>query len=320
MTDTFSAFTPSKYNCELCNFICSKKNDWDRHNTTLKHKNSVSHLQKTHLQYRCHHCDKIYKHRQSLFTHCKKVHSLDNNYIMDDGTPKLNTNDQAQYDTKQLTTELISHPSLVTNEMVVKLIEQNTELQKQIVELVKQPGVVNNTQNILNNTNNQFNLNVFLNETCKDALNIDDFMDSIQLTVNDLEETSRLGFVQGMTRIFLQGLKDLDVNKRPFHCTDMKRETVYVKDQNKWEKETTDKKLMKQALNQVIRKNLKMIHVWREDHPDYLKSNTKDNDEYMKITVSSLGSEYDDEQQRMDEKIIRNILKEVVLDKKSSIE
>jgi hypothetical protein len=199
--------------------------------------------------------------------------------------------------------------------MVMKLIEQNTELQKQIIELAKHPGVVNNTQNIMNNTNNQFNLNVFLNETCKDALNIDDFMDSLHLTVDDLEETGRLGFVQGMTRIFLQGLKDLDITRRPFHCTDIKRETVYVKDQNKWEKETTDKKLMKQALNQVVRKNLKMIHVWREDHPDYLRSNTKDNDEYMKISVSSLGSEYDDEQRRMDEKIIRNVLKDVVIDK-----
>ena len=144
-------------------------------------------------------------------------------------------------------------------------------------------------------------------------------MDSLQLTVNDLEETGRLGFVQGITRIFLQGLKDLDVTRRPFHCTDIKRETVYIKDQDRWEKETTEKKLMKQALNQVVRKNLKMIHVWREDHPDYLRSNTQDNDDYMKIYLSSLGSEYDDEQKRMDEKIIRNVLKEIILDKKNEL-
>ena len=310
MTDVFGTLAPSKYNCENCNFVCSKKNEWERHLGTRKHKNSVSHLQKAPLDYKCGHCDKIYKHRQSLFTHCKKCHSLEDSAedvdddILVEGSP----------------TNTITAGSLVTNEMVMKLIEQNTELQKQIIELAKHPGVVNNTQNIMNNTNNQFNLNVFLNETCKDALNIDDFMDSLHLTVDDLEETGRLGFVQGMTRIFLQGLKDLDITRRPFHCTDIKRETVYVKDQNKWEKETTDKKLMKQALNQVVRKNLKMIHVWREDHPDYLRSNTKDNDEYMKISVSSLGSEYDDEQRRMDEKIIRNVLKEIVLDRKNCIQ
>jgi hypothetical protein len=161
---------------------------------------------------------------------------------------------------------------------------------------------------------------MFLNEECKNALNIMDFVKGLKLTVEDIEETGRLGYVGGMTRIFVNALKDMDVKMRPIHCTDIKRETVYVKDQNKWEKETTDKKLMKQALNQVVRKNLKMIHVWREDHPDYLRSNTKDNDEYMKISVSSLGSEYDDEQRRMDEKIIRNVLKEIVLDRKNCVQ
>ena len=209
-------------------------------------------------------------------------------------------------------------------DLIAELLKQNNELQKQIIELAKEPKIVNNNNYNSNNqctnntTNTQFNLNMFLNEECKNALNIDDFMDSLKLTVADLEHTGELGFVQGMTRIFLQGLKDLDVTQRPFHCTDIKRETVYIKDQDKWEKETTEKKLMKQALNQVVRKNLKMIHVWREDHPDYLRSNTKDNDDYMKIYLSSLGSEYDDEQQRMDEKIIRNVLREIILDKKTN--
>ena len=179
----------------------------------------------------------------------------------------------------------------------------------------KQSAIVNN--NITNN--NQFNLNMFLNETCKDALNIDDFMNSLELTVEDLEQTGKLGFVQGITRIFLKGLRDLDVTQRPFHCTDTKRETVYVKDQDKWEKESDKKTKMKQALNQAVRKNLKLISLWREEHPDYLKSNTQDNDDYIKISLNSLGSEYEDEQQRMDEKIIRNVLREVILDKKIAI-
>jgi hypothetical protein len=280
--------------------------EWQRHISTQKHLKGESNLPKT---YNCSNCGKAYKHRQSLFSHRKKVHNLDDNIepdIRDDveDEPQIGDNPKG----------------MITNEMVLKLIEQNTELQKQIIELSKQTTIVNNTQNINNTTNNnQFNLNLFLNETCKDALNIDDFMNSLHLTVEDLEETGRLGFVQGITRIFLQGLKDLDVTRRPFHCTDIKRETVYIKDQDRWEKETTEKKLMKQALNQVVRKNLKMIHVWREDHPDYLRSNTQDNDDYMKIYLSSLGSAYDDEQQRMDEKIIRNVLREIILDKKNEL-
>jgi hypothetical protein len=305
MTDNFSAFAPSKYNCEKCNFICSKKNEWERHIITLKHKNSVSHLQKAPTEYKCSYCDKVYKHRQSLFTHCKRCHNLEGN------TEIIN-------DSKKE----IPMGSMVTNEMFMKLLEQNTELQKQIIELSKHSGTVNNNNNNNNitNNNNQFNLNLFLNETCKDALNIDDFMDSIKLSVSDLEETGRLGFVEGITRIFLQGLRNLDITQRPFHCTDVKRETVYVKDQNKWEKETAEKTKMKQALNQAVRKNLGMITLWREVHPDYLRSNTKDNDDYIKISLNSLGSEYDDEQKRMDEKIIRNVLKEIVLDKKNCIE
>ena len=248
-------------------------------------------------KYKCNNCEKEYNTSNSLWYHNKKciIKPVDTLTIN-----AVNTNPQ-NYD------------------LITELLKQNNELQKQIIELAKEPKIVNNynnnnnTNNTSNTTNNQFNLNMFLNEECKNALNIDDFMDSLQLTVEDLEQTGELGFVQGMTRIFMKGLKDLDITMRPFHCTDIKRETVYIKDQDKWEKETTEKKLMKQALNQVVRKNLKMIHVWRENHPDYLRSNTKDNDEYNKISVSSLGSAYDDEQLRMDEKIIRNVLKEVIL-------
>ena len=300
-TENKKSFSYKEMICSSCSYRCSQKCDWMKHIITKKHIRLNSNLlnDNSSKKHRCK-CGKEYIHLCSLCKHRKKCDFKIENTV--------------QIEREEL-------PSIInTNEMMLKLIEQNTELQKQILELSKQPIIVNNTQNINNTTNNnQFNLSVFLNETCKDALNIDDFMDSLQLTVNDLEETGRLGFVQGITRIFLQGLKDLDVTRRPFHCTDIKRETVYIKDQDRWEKETTEKKLMKQALNQVVRKNLKMIHVCREDHPDYLRSNTQDNDDYMKIYLSSLGSEYDDEQKRMDEKIIRNVLKEIILDKKNEL-
>ena len=295
--------------CECCNFVTHVTRDYTNHLCTKKHKRNAEYQQDLPIIFTCTTCNKNYNDRTGLWRHIKK-----NNCSL----PIINIIIEDHIIEKQTILEPVKNYDLIA-----ELLKQNNDLQKQIIELAKEPKIVNNNYNNNNNTNNnttnnQFNLNMFLNEECKNALNIDDFMDSLQLTVEDLEQTGELGFVQGMTRIFMKGLKDLDITMRPFHCTDIKRETVYIKDQDKWEKETTEKKLMKQALNQVVRKNLKMIHVWREDHPDYLRSNTKDNDEYNKISISSLGSAYDDEQLRMDEKIIRNVLKEVILDRKAN--
>ena len=304
----------NEYLCEYCNFTTVVKRDYNNHLLTKKHQDKQE--DQSYL-FICNLCNKKYKNRSGLWKHannsqkCNPVNSIlveeKNNYILPEKGDENILAEKKEFDIQ------------LHCKMMADLLKQNNELQKQIIELAKEPKIVNNNynnQSTNNTTNNQFNLNMFLNEECKNALNIDDFMDSLQLTVEDLKQTGELGFVQGMTRIFLKGLQDLDITQRPFHCTDIKRETVYIKDQDKWEKETIEKNLMKQALNQVVRKNLKMIHVWREDHPDYLRSNTKDNDEYMKIYLSSLGSEYDDEQHRMDEKIIRNVLKEVILDRK----
>jgi len=285
--------------CECCDYKTQVRRDYNNHLLTKKHERNVDRQQNTNDDYKCIICNKYYKDRTGLWRHTKKN-------ICSPPVEEI-----------EPLVEISTTPN--NNDLVVELLKQNNELQKQIIELAKEPKIINNNYNNTNNqctnNNNQFNLNMFLNETCKDALNIDDFMNSLELTVEDLKETGKLGFVQGMTRIFLKGLKDLDVTQRPFHCTDMKRETVYVKDQDKWEKETTEKTKMRQALNQAIRKNLGLLPLWREEHPDYLKSNTQDNDDYIKISLNSLGSEYEDEQQRMDEKIIRNVLKEVILDK-----
>jgi hypothetical protein len=294
--------------CNICDVKCNGKYDWDRHNITKKHKSKIDNYikkeqgivieEKTHI---CNICNKEYKAKNSLWYHKKTC-------IAKPIEPKIENTLVSKTDN--------SLGDLNVKEIIIDLLKQNKDLQTQIIEMSKESKVTNIYNNTNNTTNNQFNLNMFLNETCKNALNIDDFMDSIKLNVEDLEQTGKLGFVQGITRIFLKGLKDLDITQRPFHCTDVKRETVYIKDQNTWEKETSEKKKMKQALNQAVRKNLCMLPHWQLEHPEYLRSNTTDNDEYMKIAKNSLGSEYDDEQQRMDEKIIRNVLREVVLDKK----
>ena len=301
---TVSEKRQPEFSCDCCHYKTTVKRDYTNHLLTKKHERKSDCQQITTESYICNICNKCYKDRTGLWRHTKKNKCF------------VETEEKQ----KESAVDTPLESTFSNYDLVVQLLKQNNDLQQQLIELAKEPRTVNNynqSNNTSNTTNNQFNLNLFLNESCKDALNIDDFMDSLQLTVEDLEKTGELGFVQGITRIFLNGLKGLDVTQRPIHCTDMKRETVYIKDQDKWQKETPEKTLMNQALNQVVRKNLKMIHVWREDHPDYLRSNTKDNDDYIKISVSSLGSEYDDEQKRMNEKIIRNVLKEVVVDRKN---
>jgi hypothetical protein len=307
MTDAGRPEKAPNFHCIKCNFTCSKNYEWSRHVSTRKHQNLVQYLQKA-LPYNCL-CGKTYKHRQSLFTHKK---------VCDYLREKNNFDDDYNYknDADEISVPIPKQETSITNDMILSLIEQNKELQKQLVEMSKQTSVVNNTTN--NTMNNQFNLNVFLNEDCKDALNIADFVESLKLTVNDLEQTGNLGFTQGITRIFVQGLKNLDVNMRPLHCTDIKRETVYIKDQDTWEKENAEKTKLRNVLKKIARKNMNLLPKWQEQNPDFKKLNTKENEDFIQISLSSLGGECDEDQDKMDEKIIKNVLKEVVLDKKKS--
>jgi hypothetical protein len=302
MTDAQIPPITPKFNCESCDFGCSKQADWSRHCSTRKHQIKAGNLQKA-PQYDCL-CGKTYKHRQSLFTHKQKCQQ------------KIMDSEETDFYTDRV--EPKQQPPTVTNEMIMNLIDQNKELQKQLVELSRQTTIINN--NTTNNTmNNQFNLNVFLNEECKDALNIADFVESIKLTVNDLEQTGRLGFTQGITRIFVQALKQLDVNMRPLHCTDIKRETVYIKDQDNWEKENAEKTRLRNVLKRIARKNLKMLPAWQEKNPDFRYLDTRENNEFIQISLNSLGPETKEEQEKQEDKIIRNVLKEVALEKSKKI-
>ena len=201
------------------------------------------------------------------------------------------------------------------------LLEQNKQLMEQNYKIldvykcnISQTNITNSNNN---NTNNQFNVNMFLNEECKNAINIMDFVRGLKLTVEDIEETGRLGYVGGMTRIFVNALKDMDVKMRPIHCTDIKRETVYVKDQDSWEKDNQEKNKLKTALKQVAKKNLQLLPEWQQQNPDYQILDTPENQQYMQISLSSLGAYSDEDSKKQEDKILKNVLKEVVIDKKA---
>jgi hypothetical protein len=266
------------YYCECCNFNTRNKYDFNRHNQTKKHKQIL------------------------LLNQESKIES-----------PQQIPEIKQEQLSNSLTSDIVMELLKQNKEIQTSLVEQNKELHNTLIKISKQQTVINTTNNI---TNNQFNLNVFLNEECKNAINIEDFIESLKLTVNDIEETGKLGYTQGISRIFVKALKDLDVTQRPFHCTDIKRETVYIKDQDTWEKENAEKTKLRNVLKQIARKNLKMLPEWQEKNPDFKYLDTPENEKFMQISLSSLGSEYKDEQDRMEEKIIRNVLKEVVLEKK----
>jgi len=192
------------------------------------------------------------------------------------------------------------------------IITEQMKQTNEICEAVKNNNVSNNYYNTTNNKT--FNLQVFLNETCKDAMNIMDFVNSMEINLDDLEKVGELGYVNGMTNIIIKNLKALDITKRPLHCTDVKREIMYIKDENKWEKETDNKDRIKKALKYIMHKNAKMLNVFKEKYPDCIKSYSKRSDQYNKLVVEVLGGKGDNEPQH-NEKIIRRIAREVTIDR-----
>jgi len=299
------------YSCELCNFNTKNRTGYMRHLETKKHKTNCNSphilvsesnsLNSTYIQNRfiCNSCEKEYDSRAGLWFHTKKCKCNDD--IHKSTLPKNESS---------------------VNEIVMELIKQNQEFKNLLMEQNSKIVDLSNKTTIINNTNsNNFNLNVFLNEKCKDAMNIMDFVNDLNIGFNDLENVGRLGYVEGISRIFLNGLKQLDVYKRPIHCTDIKRETLYVKDNNKWDKDD-EKDKIKKAISKIAFKNTQKIPEWNRLHPDSDILDTPTYKEHLQIMMESIGglgksSEY--ETNKSHEKIIKNIVRNVFLDKSSVI-
>ena len=296
------------FNCETCDFNCSKKGDWNRHIMTCKHKNNSLTTNNTSTltkKYECDKCNKNFNDRAGLWRHKKKCC-----LIQDSVTPQniiLNISDLQNDQTKQQ--QLVDYLMKENSEFKQLMIDQN----KQMLELAKNAGNNNNSHNTTNNNN--FNLQFFLNETCKDAMNIMEFVDQLQVSVKDLEETGRLGYSEGISKIFINGLKQINISDRPIHCSDSKREIVYIKDKNQWTKEDDNKSLLTNAIKHVAHKNMKQIREWTKVNPEYNDSSSKQNDRYLKIVSNSMNGSTEEEASKNYNKIIKNITKETVIEK-----
>ena len=282
----------AKFYCEVCDFTSSKKSNLDKHNLSRKHKNAIQMLQNAiYLELKnatCNICNKTFKHPSSMYRHKK--------------TCKIEEKNEKSFEPM-----LSNDPS--DKELIMLLIKENSELKNMMMKVIE-----NGTHNTTNSHNKSFNLQFFLNETCKDAMNIMDFVDSIKLQLSDLEKMGEIGYVDGISNIITTNLKALDVEKRPIHCADRKRETLYIKDQDKWEKEDDEKNKLRKAINRVACKNQRLIPKFKEAHPDCIKAASKFSDQYNKMIIESMGGSGDNDVEKED-KIIKKIIKEVVIDK-----
>jgi hypothetical protein len=303
----------SKFFCEKCNYYTSKKSSFDNHNNSMKHKKSININEKNAnlcSLFVCQTCNKTYKDNSGLWRHKKKCAKKEL-----DAEPEQSNEIQEM---KEIMKYLMKENSEMKNMMLEQqniMIAQNTSTQNMMMKVIEN-GTNNTTNNITSNTNSHnkaFNLNFFLNETCKDAMNIMDFVDSIKLQLSDLEGVGELGYVDGISNIIVKNLKELDVTQRPLHCTDKKRETMYIKDEDKWEKDEEKKKLHK-VVRKVTCKNQNLIPMFKEKHPDCNTYHSKFSDQYNKIIIESMGGKGDNDYEK-EEKIIKNISKQVTIDK-----
>ena len=280
---------PKEFVCILCDVTCIHKGDWNKHVNTIKHKN---------LQNGNNDNEKSPKIPKIFACDCGKEY----NYISGLSRHKKKCN-------------FLKEENLEEQELVKYLMKENSELKNMILDVCKNMQPSTNISNSNNNSHNKtFNLQVFLNETCKDAMNIMDFIDSIKIQLEDLEDVGKLGYINGISNIIMKNLKALDISQRPVHCSDSKRETLYVKDQDKWEKEDETNSKLRKAIRRIAYKNTKVIRDWRDIHPDHDNSFSKTSDIYQQIVIESMGGKYY-ETTDTEAKIIKNIAKHVVIDK-----
>ena len=303
MDNKKNAKNAGQFSCETCHFKCSKKSDWERHINTTKHKNGKNDnnnqcndnaITPKNAEFKCE-CGSVYSYSSGLSRHKKKCNGIK---------------------PTQISNNIVSN-CVIIPELIVELIKDNKEMKQLMIEFCKN-GINNNSYNTnqtnnnnnINSNNKSFNLQFFLNETCKNAMNIMDFANSIQVKLTDLENIGELGYVDGISKIIIDNLKLLDVTQIPVHCSDFKREMMYVKDNDKWEKENDDKTKIKKLINHVANKNISLISEWKNTYPECTNSNSNKSTKINKMIMEIM-----DTDKEKKEKIINKIAKETTIDK-----
>ncbi len=318
------------FSCNYCDYNTSDKWKYKRHCLTKTHLSNFNDYKMVTIpkcqgksindkNYKCL-CGKLYNHRQNLYRH-KKV---------------------CEYKEEQQQNSLvISQPIGINEPMIIEIMKQNYELNKQNYELNKQNHEfqkiiageikdikcsINNSNNINNNminnsfnkTNNHFNLNFFLNETCKNALNLSDFIESIQVQLQDLENVEKVGYAEGISQIIINKLNELNVTDRPIHCTDARRDSLYIREGNVWTKEDGTNENLRNAIKIIGKKNMEKISEWKNKYPGCSSSDSRYNDKYLRMISNAMSGSTKEEQQKNMNKIVKNIIKSVVVDKEQA--
>jgi len=303
-----------KHECKKCNFICSKYSNYLIHLSTRKHNAETLEInmeitkEQKKQNIKCSICNTKYATKSGLWKHLKKC-----NKEIETKSEQESSNQEITQNTIILDSSMVLELIKQNQEFKTLLIEQQTKMleqQNKLIELSSKPNNITNT----NSNNKTFNLNVFLNETCKDAMNITDFIQNLNIQLQELENVGNNGYVTGISDIIVSRIKDLDVSKRPLHCTDVKRETMYIRDENEWNKDTTENSKLRKFIGQVARENLKKIPEWREQNPECQNMYNQKYEYCMKLMRHSLG-DLDEKQEKMDDKIIKNIVKQVIIEK-----
>lgn len=302
--------------CESCNYHTTRRSQYNRHILTLKHKHClqskpctentkeqpIQSLINTNKEYICS-CGKSYKHRQSLYNHTQQCEDNYNKYH-NNKNMIVNTNESGKQP-KEKTIE--PSEELDYKAMFLTMVEKNNELQQTLVDIV--PKIGNQTNS--NNTNT-FNIQIFLNEKCKNAMPLMEFVDKLQLQLTDLTSTAEKGYVESMSDIFIRELEGMDVTERPIHCSDIARDTLYVKNHNNWTQDDRGQTLMNNAIDKVRHENFSQLEEWIKEHPNYQDKTHTDNKEYLEIVTNCL----EGSNGKSNKLVVKNIAKEVRIQKK----
>lgn len=342
--DTKSAKKCQKFSCDKCNFTCCKLSNYKKHLETDKHKmmtnddKKMPKMPKMPTEFQCE-CGNVYKYRQGLSVHRKKCPVV--NHVQAEPIHVCEEEPRATQ-AEPRDNDYVKKSELETVEMMCKTMETMvTGLGKMmettmtttmtgmtnVAEKVVTAGI-GNTQNNNNHSHNNnshshnktFNLNFYLNETCKDAMNIQDFIKTLQLDSSDLERVGELGYTEGISRMFLKGLNDLEETRRPIHCSDLKREVIHIKDNDKWEQDNENRDKLRKAINDISNKNIMLLDGWQKENPGYDQYDSKKNDIFLKIMVESMGPDGPEAKEKAFRKIIKKVASKTIIDKAKAIE